>query len=175
MAHALKLNEHHVEAAQRYYNLALINNFVKGRKSVNVAAACLYIVCRQQKTSHMLIDFSDVLSTSVFALGNTFLKLVKELNLKLPMIDPSLYISRFAAMLEFGNKTHVVANDALRLVQRMSRDWIHTGRRPAGICGACLLIAARMHNFKRTIKEVIHVVKMAEITIRKRYVHETTL
>jgi len=36
----------------------------------------------------------------------------------------------------------------VRLVGRMSRDWLQTGRRPAVICGACLLIAARMHGFR---------------------------
>ncbi len=28
---------------------------------------------------------------------------------------------------------------ALRLVSRMKRDWIHHGRRPAGLCGAGVL------------------------------------
>jgi len=55
------MTERHMEAAQRYYNLAVLNDFNKGRKTVNVASACLYIVCRMEKTSHLLIDFSDVL------------------------------------------------------------------------------------------------------------------
>lgn len=50
--------------------------------------------------------------------------------------DPCLYIPRFAHMLEFGLKTHEVSMTALRLVQRMKRDWMHTGRRPSGLCGA---------------------------------------
>lgn len=76
-------------------------------------------------------------------LGGTFLNLVKVLSLKdkLPLVDPSIFIHRFAAMLDFGTQTQAVAMDALRLVQRMERDWIQTGRRPAGICGACNLIA----------------------------------
>ncbi|ORX95439.1 BRF1-domain-containing protein [Basidiobolus meristosporus CBS 931.73] len=168
IATALRLSERFMEAAQRYFNLAIANNFLQGRKTQNVVAACLYVVCRMEKTSHMLIDFSDILQTNVFTLGSTFLKLVRELHLNLPLVDPSLYISRFAAMLEFGDKTHAVAADAMRLVQRMDRDWIQTGRRPAGICGACLLIAARMHNFRRTQREIIQVVKIAEITLRKR-------
>jgi transcription factor IIIB subunit 2 len=45
-------------------------------------------------------------------------------------------MQRFAAQLEFGDQEQEVANTALRLVQRMKRDWIQTGRRPAGICGA---------------------------------------
>lgn len=50
--------------------------------------------------------------------------------------DPCLYIPRFAQMLEFGEKNHEVSMTAMRLVQRMKRDWMHTGRRPSGLCGA---------------------------------------
>ncbi|KAG0227801.1 transcription factor TFIIIB subunit brf1 [Actinomortierella wolfii] len=168
MAVALRLNEHHAEVAQRYFNLAISNNFIQGRRSDHVVACCLYIVCRMEKTPHMLIDFSELLQMNVFKLGVTFLHLTKQLNLRLPLVDPSLYISRFAAMLDFGEDTHRVAQDALRLVSRMDRDWIRTGRRPSGICGACLLIAARMHHYRRSQKEIIQVVKIGEATLRKR-------
>lgn len=107
----------------------------------------------------------------MFTLGATFLKLCRVLNLSLPHVDPSLYISRFAVALDFGDYTQRVAQDAVRIAQRMDRDWITSGRRPAGICGACLLIAARMNGFRRTSKEMIYVVKVAEITIQKR-LHE---
>lgn len=50
--------------------------------------------------------------------------------------DPCLYIPRFAHLLEFGEKNHEVSMTALRLLQRMKRDWMHTGRRPSGLCGA---------------------------------------
>ena len=64
--------------------------------------------------------------------------------------------------------TEQVAQDAARLVQRMDRDWMTTGRRPSGICGACLILAARMNNFRRTVREVVYVVKVADMTINKR-------
>jgi transcription factor IIIB subunit 2 len=70
-------------------------------------------------------------------LGSTFLKLVRALELVLPLVDPSLYLSRFAALMDFGEETQKVVTDAMRIVQRMDRDWMQTGRRPAGICGAC--------------------------------------
>lgn len=104
----------------------------------------------------------------MFVLGSTYLKLVKELSLQLPIVDPSLYISRFAALLEFGEETQKVAQDAVRLVARMGRDWMHIGRRPAGVCGACLVLAARMNNFRRSITEVVQVVKIADVTLRRR-------
>ena len=59
---------------------------------------------------------------------------------------------------------------ALRLVQRMKRDWIQTGRRPSGICGAALLIAARVHGFRRTQREVVRVVRICDVTLRRRLV-----
>ncbi|KAI8593886.1 cyclin-like protein [Geranomyces variabilis] len=164
----VKMHGRQCEQAQRFFNLAVINNFTKGRKLNNVAAACLYIVCRTDKTAHMLIDFADALSTNVYQLGATFLKLVQVLHLNLPLVDPALYISRFAARLDFEDQTSAVIRDANRLVARMNRDWIEHGRRPAGICAACLFVAARMNGFKRTKREIAMVVKICEATLNKR-------
>ncbi len=86
----------------------------------------------------------------------------------MPVIDPSLYIHRFAARMDLGEKTHTIAMTAIRLVARMKRDWIQTGRRPAGICGVGLLIASRMHGFRRTRGEVMQVVRVTDLTLRNR-------
>lgn len=53
-----------------------------------------------------------------------YLKLCRKLRVKLPVVDPTLYIVRFSHRLEFNEKTHEVGMTALRLVQRMKRDWI---------------------------------------------------
>jgi len=173
VADHLRLRAHHVDSAVRLFMLAVQHNFIQGRRTAHVVASCLYIVCRREKTPHLLIDFSDVLQINLYILGATFLKFVRLLNLSLPIIDPSLYIHRFAAQLELKDKegrdrTHLVAMTALRLVARMKRDWILVGRRPSGICGASLLIASRMHGFRRTQKEIIYVVKVCDLTLRKR-------
>ncbi|KAF7293140.1 BRF1-domain-containing protein [Mycena chlorophos] len=165
----LRLSEVISNAALRLYTLAVEHKFTKGRKSMNVVAVCLYIACRQKDThTHMLIDFSDLLQVNVFELGHTYLQLVQTLNLKLPLVDPSHFISRFAALLEFGDETPKVSLDAVRLVQRFDRDWMTRGRRPAGICGAALLLAARMNNFRRSVEEIVQVVKIADTTLKKR-------
>ncbi|TFK19857.1 cyclin-like protein [Coprinopsis marcescibilis] len=169
IANALRLSEVVCLAATRLYTLAVEHKFTKGRKSLNVVAVCLYVACRQKETkTYMLIDFSDLLQVNVFELGHTYLQLVQVLNLRLPLVDPSHYISRFSALLEFGDETHKVATDAVRLVQRFDRDWMTRGRRPAGICGAALLLAARMNNFRRSVEEIVQVVKIADTTLRKR-------
>lgn len=52
---------------------------------------------------------------------------------------------RFANKLEFDDKTHEVSMTALRVVQRMKRDSIHSGRRPSGLCGAGRIINYLLH------------------------------
>ncbi|KIM73778.1 hypothetical protein PILCRDRAFT_828829 [Piloderma croceum F 1598] len=169
LASVMRLSDVVCLAATRLYTLAVEHKFTKGRKSLNVVAVCLYVACRQKETrNYMLIDFSDLLQVNVFELGHTYLQLVQTLNLRLPIIDPSHYIARFAALLEFGEETQKVSTDAVRLIQRFDRDWMTKGRRPAGICGAALLLAARMNNFRRSVEEIVQVVKIADSTVRKR-------
>lgn len=42
---------------------------VQGRKTMNIVAACVYIVCRQKHFPIMLIDISDKLAVNVYVLG----------------------------------------------------------------------------------------------------------
>uniref|UniRef100_A0AAY4B7R2 Transcription factor IIIB 90 kDa subunit n=1 Tax=Denticeps clupeoides TaxID=299321 RepID=A0AAY4B7R2_9TELE len=165
----LQMNQHCLDTALNFYKMALSKRLTFGRKSAHVIAACLYMVCRTEGTPlQSCIPLSLLLQVNVYILGKTFLVLARELCINAPAIDPCLYIPRFAQMLEFGEKNHDVSMTALRLLQRMKRDWMHTGRRPSGLCGAALLVAARMHEFRRTVKEVISVVKVCEATLRKR-------
>lgn len=157
------------EAATGWFKLALFQNFVQGRRSQNVLAACLYVACRHEKTSHLLIDFSSRLQISVYSLGATYLKLVRALQIqKMPLAEPSFFIQHFADRLELGNQTPKIVHDATQLALRMASDWIKEGRRPAGIAGACILLASRMNNMQRSHSEVVAVAHVGEETIQKR-------
>ncbi|RQM13216.1 hypothetical protein DD237_007175 [Peronospora effusa] len=168
IAGMLRLGDHYVDSSFRLFALALQRNFTHGRKTQTVIAACLYIVCRRERSPHLLIDFSDKLQINVYVLGGVFLKFCKLLQIHLPLIDPSLYIHRFASQLNFAGKTHSIATTALRLVATMKRDWIETGRRPSGICGAALLIAARSQSVMCSLHDVMDVVNIGERTLKQR-------
>jgi transcription factor IIIB subunit 2 len=168
IASRLRLGSHYVDAAHRLFTIAVEKNFVQGRRTTHVVAACLYIACRQEKSQHMLIDFSDALQVNVYVLGTCFLKFRRLLGLKLEIIDPALYVYRFAAHLDLDEKANAVALTALRLVGRMKRDWIVAGRRPAGICAAALLIAARAHGFSRHQTDVTKILRVCGFTVASR-------
>ncbi|KAL9003914.1 MAG: hypothetical protein Q9188_003252, partial [Gyalolechia gomerana] len=174
--HPLNIVQDLQDTAMQVYKLCLANNFVQGRLTRSVAAVCLYIACRRSKENNkfMLIDFADKCNINVFKLGSIFKDLLDVLHLSqsafqsLEPINIESLILRFAEQMNFGRMKQRIANEAVRIVQRMSRDWLTEGRRPAGICGAALILAARMNNFRRVVREVVYTVKVAEVTILKR-------
>lgn len=174
--HAFKMSSEATSAAERHLKLAYDYSFTKGRHIEHVIAVCLYMGCKLQKTSHMLIDFADVLRINVYELGSTYLKWLNTLkwessdpiwDINHPL-DPSIYITRFVALLEFGDDEAKIKADAIRIATRFKEDWIHEGRRTAGICGASIYLAAQMNNYRRSIQEIVQVCKIADTTILKR-------
>ncbi|KAM0903300.1 hypothetical protein ACQ4PT_018734 [Festuca glaucescens] len=162
------------DMAHKFYTLAVDNNFTRGRRTTHVAAACLYIACRQSKKAYLLIDFSDYLKISVYVLGAVFLQLCQVLLLAehpivQKLIDPSLFIHRFTERL-LGKRDNAVSDTALRIVASMKRDWMQTGRKPSGLCGAALYIAALSHGYNYTKSNIVAVVHVCEATLTKRLI-----
>jgi transcription factor IIIB 90 kDa subunit len=121
--------------------------------------------------SSLYSSLTNTNKVNVFKLGRTFKALHAALSIAKNGIQPVLpedLIWRFASKLEFGKDCNKVAEDAIRMAQRMSLDWMVMGRRPSGVCGACLILAARMNNYRRSITEVVYIVKVTTHTIQKR-------
>ena len=162
------------DIAFNLWKLASAVNFIQGRRTSEVAGACLLAACRRDKDhAIMMIDISEALQVNVFKFGAVYSDLCKELYLEAfshikPVIEIEPLLMKYCLKLEFGDKTRQVAEDAAKIVKRMKRDWIVSGRHPAGLCGACIVLAARMNNFRRTVREVVYVVKVADMTIATR-------
>ncbi|XP_019168302.1 PREDICTED: transcription factor IIIB 70 kDa subunit-like isoform X2 [Ipomoea nil] len=160
--------------ALRFYMIALERNFTRGRRKEQVQAACLYIACREKKKPFLLIDFSEYLRINVYVLGAVFLQLCKLLSLEehpivQKPVDPSLFIHRFTDRL-FGERKPNVSRTALHIVASMKRDWMQTGRKPSGICGAALYIASLSYGLKCSKLEIIKVVHICDATLTKRLI-----
>ncbi|VDK38067.1 unnamed protein product [Taenia asiatica] len=166
----LRLGADVAVSAFRYYQSALFRGFTRGRSSLQLAAACIYVAARQLRVNLMLLDLSDAVAINVYHVGRTYIDLKRRLNLSLPEVDPCLFVERFASQLDFEDKTSLVATTAMRLLQRMKKDWISTGRRPSGLAAASLLVAARIHEFNRTEEDVAKVARISQMTARKRLI-----
>ncbi|KAG2372257.1 uncharacterized protein HKW66_Vig0208750 [Vigna angularis] len=158
-------DEHMADQALAFYKIALGQNFTRGRKSEQVQAACLYIAFRHNNKPYLLIDFSNYLRIDVYALGSVFLQLCEVLRLgEHPIvqkpIDPNL--------IKRGSKA--VSDTALTIVASMKRDWMQTGRKPSGLCGAALYISAFAHGIKCSKPDILRIVHVCEATLTKRLV-----
>jgi len=170
----LRISSHVEDVAFNLWKLASAQNFIQGRRTNEVAGVCLYAACRRDKQNTILLmDISEALSVNVFRLGDIYKELCKVLFLEYqnhtqPVVEVEPLLMKYCSKLEFGEQTRNVAEDAARIVKRMKRDWMVTGRHPAGLCGACIILAARMNNFRRTTREVVYVVRVSDITIATR-------
>uniref|UniRef100_A0A5B7B987 Putative transcription factor IIIB subunit n=1 Tax=Davidia involucrata TaxID=16924 RepID=A0A5B7B987_DAVIN len=167
-------NRDFVTTALAFYTIAVERNFTRGRRKEQVEAACLYIACREKKMAFLLIEFSDYLRINVYELGAVFLQLCKLLSLEehpivQKPVDPSLFIHRFSERL-LGRRNNDVMRTALRIIASMKRDWMQTGRKPSGLCGAALYISALSYGLKCSKSEVIRVVHICEATLTKRLI-----
>lgn len=153
-------------SAFRWYKLSLQYNISKAKGIVYTLSACIYLVCRQKKTPHFLIDFAHLLNINPFLVGRVFSKLVKCLNLSVEHNDPSIFLPRYFTKLKYNNTE--ILSLSLRIIMRMKSDWISTGRRPNNLCGVSLLIAGRVYNEERSVLEIAQVVNGTVSTINKR-------
>lgn len=183
IATSLNLPQNIINSANNTYRLGLYLKFTSGRTVEIVAASCLYIACRLNGHPVLLADFADNISVKVplGTISRVCIRLAQSLSITLPPVlgglsessrslDPLVYLRRFADKLGFGDKAiaRTIAATALRILRRMQKDWIHWGRHPAGLFGAALLIASRLHGYRRTQMEVSNVVYIGNTTIGKR-------
>ena len=168
-AKILTIPEDVVLLAKNYYKKASSNQLTQGRKTDTVVGAVLYLACRNKKAKYLLIDFSEVLNINLFAIGILYIKIARALKITIiDIIDPSCCMARFINKLDFGNKAKEIERTAFKIFQFMKRDWITTGRTPSGLCGACILIAAKLHKLNVDINNISKVVHVCNQTIFNR-------
>lgn len=163
------------DAAARHFEMLQRLNFLKGRTIRRVAGVTLYWAIRcTGNTPIMLIDIADTLTEDVFVLGRTFKMMInliygdQAIGCPFSPMFPEDIIKSLATRLGFYNATVKVEEDAIRIVQRMDRDWIVSGRQINGVCGSALVIAARMNNFRRSDAEIAYVAKTTIGTLQLR-------
>ncbi|KAH0786319.1 transcription factor IIIB 90 kDa subunit-like [Histomonas meleagridis] len=157
------------ELAERIFKKALHERFIRGRTIEIVAAACVYVAIRQKRsTGYLLVDVADHVNCGIFELAATALRLSTCVNELMPVIDPTLYIDRFADELKFGRLSSDIKETAIKVIRRLDRDWIQTGRKPAGVCGAAIMIAARIHKVDLTKETILKCARVCNATITKR-------
>jgi len=166
VASSLGLPENVKESAALLYRKAVKEELIRGRLIESVVAAVIYAICRIQGIPRTLDEISKASGIEKKEIGRAYRFLKAELDVDVPLTDPSQYVPKFATALRLNAD---VQKEAVKLIRKALKKGLISGRGPTGVAAAALYIASAMHGEKRTQKEVADVAGVTEVTIRNRY------
>ena len=168
IAEVLRIPNDVTEEACKLFSKAKENNLLHGRRIDKIAGACLYIACREFEIPWMIKDIGKKSTVSTRDIGKAFNMLFKELEIKLPAADPSIFIDRFCFDLNLSDKAKSKAEKILETAKEAAEPKLTDGKAGA-IAAAIVYIAALLNHEHRTQNEISKITGITEITIRTRY------
>ncbi|MGB9703203.1 MAG: transcription initiation factor IIB [Candidatus Micrarchaeales archaeon] len=148
------------------YRKCVEKGLIRGRPLETVVAAVIYAVCREEGMPRTLEEIANVSGISKKDIGRAYRFISHELDIKIPLTDPTNYVPRYVAALKLGGEVEKKAEELLK--EALSKGLI-SGRSPTGVAAAAVYIAATLLGERRTQKEVADVAGVTEVTIRNRY------
>lgn len=166
VASSLGLPENIKESAALLYRKVVKEELIRGRLIESVVSAVIYAICRMHGIPRTLDEIAKASGIEKKEIGRAYRFIKVEMNMDVPLTDPSEYVSKFSAALKLGPP---VQEEAVKLIKKSVKKGLISGRGPTGVAAAALYIASAIHGEKRTQKEVADVAGVTEVTIRNRY------
>ena len=152
------------EQAANFYRKALDKNIIRGRTINGIVAASVYHSLRINKIPKKLKEVADVSLVNKKDVARCYRFLYKELDAKLPVVNPELFISRIAEKIHISGASQ---NKARELIRRDLK--FHQGSAPTGTAAATLYIACLLNKEQKTQKNIAEAAQITEVTLRNRY------
>src|SRR3990167_2887926 len=162
----LALSDAVVEKAAYIYRKALEKGLVRGRSISALIASALYAACRDTETPRTLKDVSDAGNIKRKDIARCYRLLLRELNLKMPVVDPIKCVARIASKAGLSEKTKRAATKILKTAEEIK---ISAGKDPMGLAAAALYVACVTNGENKTQRDVAEAAGVTEVTIRNRY------
>ena len=161
----LSLSNHIAENAAYIYRKALEKRLVRGRSISALLASSLYAACRNTETPRTLQDISKAANLKRKDIARCYRLLHRELELKMPVVDPVSCISRIASKINLTEKTRRVAVTILKNAQERKES---AGKDPMGIAAAALYLACIKTGENVTQRNISDASGVTEVTVRNR-------
>ncbi len=165
MKEKLGISDAIVEKAAYIYRKALEKKLVRGRSIPELIAATLYAACRESGTPRTLNDISSAINITRKSLALCYRLIVKELDLKMPLVDSVQCIARIASQVGSSEKTK---RHAMKILKKAEESQIASGKDPMGLAASALYLASLKMGEKNSQKEIALAAGVTEVTIRNR-------
>ena len=162
----LALSDAVIEKTAYIYRKALDKGLVRGRSIPGLVAAALYAACRDTETPRTLTDVANGINIKRKDVARCYRLLLRELDLKMPVVDPIKCVARIASKAGLSEKTK---RKALLILKDAAEIEISAGKDPMGLAAAALYLSCVMNGENKTQKDVAQAAGVTEVTIRNRY------
>ncbi len=154
-----------IEKAAYIYRKAMEKKLVRGRSIQGLVAACLYASCRNTETPRTLDDISKSINIRRKDVARCYRLIFRELELKMPVVDPVKGVSRIASEADLKEKTK---RRAVVILNQAKRIGLVAGKDPMGIAAAALYLACIETGELKSQKDISNASGVTEVTIRNR-------
>ena len=162
----LAVSDSVVEKAAYIYRKALERGLVRGRSISAIIAASLYAACRDRETPRTLKDLAVVSNVKKKDIARCYRLLLKEMDIKMPVVDPTKCVSRIASRAQLSERTK---RRALEILKKAEEARISAGKDPMGLAAAALYVSCTLEGEDKTQRDVAEAAGVTEVTIRNRY------
>ena len=163
----LALTDSVIEKASYIYRKALGKKLVRGRSIQGLVAACLYAACRDTETPRTLYDIANGMNVRKKDIARCYRLIFRELELKMPVVDPVKGISRIASVAKLSEKSK---RNAVKILNQAKDIGLVAGKDPMGVAAASLYLACITTGEIKSQKEISIASGITEVTIRNRCV-----
>lgn len=154
------------ETAAVMYRRALERRLIRGRSIDAMIAAAMYAACRLREAPCTLVEIAQQSRINRKELGRCYRLLLRRLDVRMPVSQPTNFIPRFAQSLGLSSR---VQRRAVQILENAKRKGFTTGKDPTGLAASALYISAIMEGERRTQREIAEVAHVTEVTVRNRY------
>ena len=161
----LALTDAVVEKAAYIYRKAMERKLVRGRSIQGLTAACLYAACRDTETPRTLNDIAKGINIRRKDVARCYRLIFRELELKMPVVDPVKGVSRIASIAELSEKSK---RKAIKILNQAKEIGLVAGKDPMGIAAAALYLACISTGEAKSQKDISIASGVTEVTIRNR-------
>jgi len=161
----LALSDAVIEKTAYIYRKAIDKGLARGRSITELVAAALYAACRDSETPRTLNDVSSEINIKKKEVSRCYRLLLRELDLKMPVVDPIKCMSRIASKAELSEK---VKRGALAILNDANKMEITAGKHPMAIAAAALYLSCVMNGENTTQKVIARAAGVTDVTIRNR-------
>jgi len=154
-----------IEKAAYIYRKSMERKLVRGRSIQGLVAACIYAACRDTETPRTLVDVANGINIRRKDVARCYRLIFRELELKMPVVDPVKGVSRIASIAGLGEKSK---RKAIAILNEAKRTGIVAGKDPMGIAAAALYLACISTGEAKSQKDISIASGVTEVTIRNR-------